>query len=60
MRALELHEALEALYDCFNDEGDIEERYEDQLSVALEKAAKALRVGQRVTLSDSGAGVYRH
>lgn len=59
MRALELHDALKRLYDLFNDEGELEEQYPDQLSVALEKASRALRVGQRNTLADDGTGKYR-
>lgn len=35
-------EALYALYACFNDEGELAEQYQDQVSVALEAAEKAL------------------
>jgi len=35
-------EALLWLYNCFDDEGELRESYQDQLSVALDKADKAL------------------
>jgi hypothetical protein len=41
-----LAEALGALYACFDDEGELHEDHEDQVSIALDKSESALRAYQ--------------
>lgn len=42
----ELVKALEALNACFDDEGNLHEQHQDQLSVALEQAESALALAK--------------